>query len=267
MKKTIFILALGAISFTNSFGQNVMDTFGLKEEIKEVYPNQVEKSYYDTQNRLVKLMNEDASGELVANQLGIAVYEYKYDSKGNRVEQRFYDKDLALYTPKIAGPSMIQYKYDDQNNKVETAYFGTDGDLLGTDVSVVQTQYDNQGRVIEETFLNESRQYLENRATRVVYVYDEKDRLVEEKYFGKNDELSMRLGDGSENDFAIKKYKYNSKNRITEKSYYNKNNQPVTDTYYKIEYKYSEGGKLEEKVKYDHTEKVVDKVYTRGKNF
>lgn len=257
-----------SMSQAKSIAQNyrMLETKNLREEVRNVGTDVIEKSYYDTENHLVRILNYNEQGNLVPNQLGIAAYEYKYDNKGKQTEQRFYDTSLNLYKPTIEGPSVIKYLYDDENNKMSVEYYNSNEQLLSNDVAVVQTEYDKQGRLVEERYFDNNKQLLDSRACIIRYKYDKKDRLVEERYYNKMDQLSYRLGDGSNEDYAIKQYVYNNNNRLSEKIYLDEKEEPMKTGASRIVYVYADNGKMLEKIKYNAAGKVIDKNFTNRPN-
>ena len=65
---------------------------------------------------------------------------YKYDSRGNMIEETYYDSDGSLAWKEIN-------KYDSAGNRTEVARYDSDGSLNGK----YTYKYDSRGNMIEET--------------------------------------------------------------------------------------------------------------------
>lgn len=271
MKKIFFsfLLCLAIISTQQVAAQTAylnQATQGLREVLVNKNNGIVEKNYYDTQGNLRWLINIDINQQLIVNQLGMAVQEFRYDDSGKQTEQRFYNTNMQLYEPIFSGPSVIKYGYDEKNRRTETAYYDSREQLLNNDAAVVIMKYDDKDRIVEERYLDSKRQLLKGRAAIIRYQYDDNGRVLQESYFDHNNQACKRLNDGSSSDFSIKEYKYNEKGNIIEKTHLDPKGAPITMGVYKTVYLYNPQGRLYEKVLYDAQNTVISKVPTNRPN-
>ena len=81
--------------FINDKGELTDETYRLESQI--VDDEIIAFQYFDTKDRLVVKRFYSHSGELYYDDYGIAIYEYKYDDKGNRIEINHYDEFKELF--------------------------------------------------------------------------------------------------------------------------------------------------------------------------
>jgi len=123
-----------------------------------------------------------------------ALFEYKYDDKGNKVERIEKDENGEII-------SFIEYKYDDKGNLIEEIY----KDVSGKIVFLVEYKYDDKGNKIEMIVKD-----IKNRDGSVCkYKYDDKGNKIE------NEEIHfIYIKDTyKKEDFGvcINKYKYDDR--------------------------------------------------------
>ena len=92
-------------------------------------------------------------------------YSYKYDEKGNMIEQNSYNDDGSLCFK-------TKSKYDEKGNKIELIIYYTDGSLC----CETTYKYDEKGNKIEQIIY-----YHENgnQSIETTYEYDEKGNMIE----------------------------------------------------------------------------------------
>ena len=100
-------------------------------EYKKVLDNK-QVYRYDKKGNQIEQVGYGADGKLEGKHL------YKYDDKGNRIEWAMYNADGKLR-------AKFLYKYDDKGNQIEEAVYGADGRLEGKRLY----KYDDKGKEIE----------------------------------------------------------------------------------------------------------------------
>ena len=106
---------------------------------------------YDAQNRVIEKVSYasydgtpyDSQGNLKADSLlskGES-YKYKYDSRGNLIEEACYNSDGSF-------GGMVTRKYDLQGNEIEEATYDSNGNMSGKQTR----KYNSQGNKIEEAY-------------------------------------------------------------------------------------------------------------------
>ena len=89
----------------------------------------------------------DADGKLVEDTTGVALFKYKYDSRGNVVEEGFYNKDGKSITESVA---FNRYKYDKDNRPIEESYHNARGELMADfeGVALIKYKYGKDGEIV-----------------------------------------------------------------------------------------------------------------------
>jgi len=95
-------------------------------------------------------------------------YLYKYDVKGNTLEEALHDHKGALISRKV-------YGYDDRGRQISQTIYNADGSLSST----TSVSYDEGGKFIERI-----RREGVTVTYRVRYVYDRQGRVVEQQTVG-----------------------------------------------------------------------------------
>jgi len=112
---------------------------------------QAYESYsHDERNQLVYKAAFDTHGEYKNGPLGIAVYEYSYDARGNQIEKRYFDEELRPVRLEDSGPAITRYDYDPENRLARVTYMDERGHLLKQRIAVEEYTYNNRGEQIEK---------------------------------------------------------------------------------------------------------------------
>lgn len=122
-------------------------------------------------------------------------HTYKYDDKGNKVQEEYYDEDGVLQ-------GKVNYKYDKPGNRIEKTF------PEGTKISY---RYDSNGNMIEEsTYDNDGNLY-----NRIAYQFDDNGLKIEEVQYDRNGKIVIKYA-----------YKYDSNGNETEINAYSEGKQP-----------------------------------------
>jgi hypothetical protein len=73
---------------------------------------------------------------------------YKYDEKGNKIEENIYNDDGSLAFKKT-------YKYDEKGNKIESNKYNADGSL--SPKYTITYKYDIMGNWIKQTTIKDGK--------------------------------------------------------------------------------------------------------------
>jgi len=128
---------------------------------------------YDDKGNMIEEIEKNADGQIIS----LTKYEYKYDDKGNMIEE----------IRKNESGRIIEYKYDSKGNMIEKNESG----------GIIEHKYDDKGNMIEEIRKSEWEGIIEHK----YYKYDNKGNIIEEMW-------RDRLGETI--DFI--EYKYDDKN-------------------------------------------------------
>jgi len=123
----------------------------------------------------VTINQYDAAGNL-ANTSEIR-YEYDYNSRGNRMESRYYNTAGELDSYEI-------YAYDANGNRTESRYYNASGDLNSYEIYA----YDPQGKRTESRYYDAIGALLSYE----LYDYDHQGNLTESRYYNAAGELDER---------------------------------------------------------------------------
>ena len=151
----------------------------------------------------------------------------QYDSRGNLVEVRFYNKnDHLLMTTTKKWAAVVKMKFDEMGNLAERSYYDNkEKPALEKQekAAVVKNKYDAHRNLVEVSYFGPNGKPVAGILGSAVvrYVYDEGDRRIEERFFDKDDKPA-EAGDGK---VAIIKHKYDQWNQIAETSYFGKDDQ------------------------------------------
>lgn len=126
----------------NDAGYIVEDkSFGYAED-----PTRKNIYIYDDKNRLIEQKRENFDQQFKSWWGESFRHVYKYDEKGNRIEEALYD----IYNQKGIY-SVEKYAYDNKGNMIEMNEYNSDGNLE----KKIKYSYDNKGNKIEENEYNQ----------------------------------------------------------------------------------------------------------------
>ena len=185
--------------FINEKGELTNNTYRLESQI--IDDEIVAFQYFDTKERLVVKRFYSHSGELYYDDYGIAIYEYKYDDKGNRIEINHYDEFKELFQINFIGPAVIQFAYDDNNRISKVSFLDTERQLTSSTGFAIRTyKYNDNNQVIEENRFDEDNQPLDFIAPVLRYKYDGQGRVIEKSFFNMDNTPTYRLMDADDYD-------------------------------------------------------------------
>jgi hypothetical protein len=241
--------------------------------------NETRRAYFDPNNRPAALKGKgyasfeatfekgdhrielrffDLKHQLVVSADGYAVERVKYDSRGNVIEEAFYDVNGKLI---LAGGekeyARVVHQYDERSDQVESSYFGADNKpvKLALGYHSVHRTYDNHhnafefryyglrgepieisggyarrlqhvdkyGNLIDEAILRLNGTPVSFRGcSQHVNKYDARQRRIEERCVGLDGHLAFRT-DG----FAVRRFQYDERGNQTEAAYFGTQNEPI----------------------------------------
>lgn len=128
----------------------------------------------------------DVNGNLCVGSDGTAIVEYKYDSRGNRIEIAQFDADQQL-CPDNDGVAIYRKTYDRDGNVTVSEYFGPDDNpcLYRDSFAKFVAKYDGRGNRVEISYYDR----LGNRCTNldnvsiVKYTYDDYGNVTRQDYY------------------------------------------------------------------------------------
>lgn len=110
---------------------------------------------YDNKNNLIETRYLDEESNLVAVKGNIAIFKYKYDEKGNKIEYRFYGVNGEPTNWVNSNMYIQKFKFDYNGNEIEHSYHDSDGNLINENnegYARYKAIYDDNGKCIEERF-------------------------------------------------------------------------------------------------------------------
>jgi antitoxin component YwqK of YwqJK toxin-antitoxin module len=230
MKKIILLTLLAAVMTTGSSAQTApakktdWEKDGLKGKVKSI-----REITYEAVEKFGKL----TKGEIFCDESGCFVYQRKYDTKGNKIEENRYYSNGSL-------DDKYTYKYDDKGNLTEENRYKSNGSLDWKKTY----KYDGKGNRTELN-IYDSDGSLDREYT---YKYDDKGNLIEENYYNSNGSLSWKYtykydGKGNNIEYNVyedgsldskKTYKYDDKGNCIEMTEYNSDGSLKKKDTYKV---------------------------------
>lgn len=231
--------------------------------IFDIRNQKLEERYFGIHNELVGL-----------NHTKVAIYKYKYDSRGLILETDFFGTDnkpvignegyaqmknsydamgrvvRQTYFNEIGMPTSSSVmvpegicKYDKWGNRCYIAAADGHGHLIDnpkTGYAIEKYEYDIRGnKIMTQYFDAHCKPKLVNGYSQIKAKYNNDNRVVEYKYYDEKGNLQS-------NDYAIARFKYNASGEKTEEAYFDYKDMPceTKNKYHKIIYEYDSNGKL-----------------------
>jgi len=219
-------VAISSDDFINEKGNITNKNFSVRNRV--INEELVEKSYFDQKSMLIGKRYYDQYGDLYYDDYGVAIYEYKYDEKGNRIEVKYFNEDKVPFQINFIGPAAIHYNYDDNNRVIRISYFNASGDLSGSMGSaVIEYQYDDNNRMVAETRFDDEEEPIDFFAPLIKYQYDEDNRVIEKSYHTVDGQLTSRMLDEEDEPTAIIRLDYLGGEVVA--SFFDKRNQLIKE--------------------------------------
>lgn len=136
----------------------------------------------------------EKSGEVQKGNF-VSKFNYKYDNKGDKIEEKLYNPDGSL-TQKST------YEYDESGNQIVESRYNSTGSLT----QKFTYEYDNNGNLsLGNGYNSNGRLWGKFR-----YAYDDRSNLIEESMYNQDNKLSWKFT-----------YKHDDKGNQIEMNYYN----------------------------------------------
>ncbi len=206
-------------AFVNNFGELTNSQYSVKNEI--FTEEDLVKRFYFSNEKLIAQRNYTVNGKLIDDEVGVAIYEYKYDDKGNLISIRYFDNEKKSFQMSYAGPAAIEYKYDDKNNRTEVTYYNAKNELLDLGTAIIKYEYDKEGKLTQEKHYDAEENLLSDMAPIIKYIYNNEGELVKQTFHNAKHELVTRFMDDDTEDIAYIAFEYAQK-ELKAKHFYNK---------------------------------------------
>ena len=149
--------------------------------------------YQHTYRRTYDPWRLSSYGNPTLDEIGFARVTYRYDERGNRVEQAGFGVDGKPTLNKRDGLARVTKRFDERGKQVEEAYFGVDGKpILHKDGYARWTaRYDERGNRVERALFDadDHAVMVDGVGAKARYSYDDNDQLVSVVYLDENDQV------------------------------------------------------------------------------
>ena len=206
-------------AFVNNFGELTNNTYSVKNEIFS--EEDLVKRFYFANDKLIAQRNYTVSGELIDDEVGVSIYEYKYDDNQNLVKIKYFDNEKKAFQMSYAGPAAIEYKYDDRNNRTEVTYYNAYYELLDLGTAIIKYKYDKTSKLIQEQHFDAEENLLSDMAPIIKYAYNNEGEMIKQTFHNAQHELVTRFMDDDEEDIAYISFEYAQK-ELKAKHFFNK---------------------------------------------
>ena len=170
-----------------------------------------------------------ADGKPIVNRdHGIAGYLFKYDTRGNTIEEAYLGVDGRPAVRKDIGAARVTWVYDDRGNTIEEACFDVAGNptLSKTKDAARETwTFDERGNVLSRLFFGIDGKPILNRDHGVagyLFKYDIRGNTIEEAYVGVDRRLILR----KDTDMARWTQVYDARGNVVEIAYFDVDGSP-----------------------------------------
>ncbi len=138
---------------------------------KDKQGNIIEESYYNKENLLIE------------NKEGIAIYRWKYNYYGNRMEENQFGQDEKLKTT-------IIWKYNFNGNKIEQTTYGPDKKLKEINgIAIIQWKYNDQKKIIEWKNIGKNEDFKKISPAIFKYRYDNDNYIKKITTYNSNENI------------------------------------------------------------------------------
>jgi len=217
----------------NSAGQitsiKYLDTDGIAVQKDGVYEEHLE---YDSRGNCISHRMYDRQGNLCNNEEGVASQISVYDEQGRKLFYQSYDSSGN-------SPTEVNFRedfeYDDRGNAIHNTiyYIGADGEEGHV---TMDCEYDDRDNLLSQSYADESGALLKvGEAAVTINEYDSQNRIIR---IAKYDADGSYSNDG----FAVIAYKYDAFGRNSDEEYYFVYEDSSPELSLRIEYTYDEYG-------------------------
>ncbi len=242
-----------AVQYINDDQGHVLESrlLGLDGQLATNYL--ITRYKYDRMGNIIEQSFFDTNEQPVLNYEKFHRITYKYNSRNQKTEQRYYDIDDNLTLFKSQGYAIIRYEYDNRGNNTKQSYFDTDEEPCKTmeGYSIMEREYDSFGNVVKESYFDIYGQPT-NPSDMVPVGIVQYDKWGRKIYIAAEDghgHLIEKTGEG----WAVTRYEYDNHNNQTCISYYDEDDSPTmcANGYHKVEQTYDNKNRCTSRAYFD----------------
>ena len=108
---------------------------------------------YDSAGNRIRERLCGANGRLKENSDGIAIYEWGYDGSGNLVQARYFDK--GRFPKNYCGAAVLEWQYDSAGNVVLERRYAAMENKRVCGIGFSEYKYDGKGKLVQENAYDE----------------------------------------------------------------------------------------------------------------
>lgn len=139
------------------------------------------KFAYDEYGNKTESRFYNINGNLATANQGVSINTYLYSGKDRMIQRSYYDslENLAPFD----GKARIKLKLDRDGNKIEERYFDKNNTLLDSGVAVISREFDTHSRPITVRKFNHQNQPITTKPAIIKYQYNTAGEKLVEAYF------------------------------------------------------------------------------------
>jgi len=203
---------------------------------------------YDNRGNITEIAYYDKDERPALGPKGFFRAVSEFNNRNQKIEERYYNAANRLFAPKQDKYAMIRYKYDNKGNQIENSFFNEkDTPVCKSDgYATHKSEFDPMSRIIRQTYFDENGQ-----PTKPSVMVPE----VLVKYDIRGNRIYIAAADGHGNlivnpqtGWAVQRSVYDIRGRLLENSVYDKFDKPCLskDNVYKVTNAYNTRGKATE---------------------
>ncbi len=267
MKKNVLLLLMFiSVSASAQFNIDslrflVKGNYILKSIPKKTKSKTIRVEYINHDSLLCFVFTQNEKEEVVEDIMGIALSEYKYDSKHRMTELKYYNEKGELSFSET--PPILKIEYDSLDRIISRSFFIDNSYTPVKGGARIEYDYNQFGDLTEERAYNENKElrknspitkyeYLDDRKTQIERRYDKdtvlivtaeiaakcdrfetnkREKLIERKFLGVNKNLVVRKDYSSGLEYSILKYEYGLKPEYVKVVMYDKNMKKINESW------------------------------------
>ena len=199
---------------------------------------------YDKNGFIEKVYCLDADGKLMRGKDGWAILECKNNSKGERIEERYFDEN-GMPCRNTNNIAIGKYVYDAYGNNSEVYFYDENEEPCYSKdkIAVMKREYENGSMTSEKYFDTKGEAMLDDgKYHEIRYTYDELGYMKTQSFHKIDGSLT---NGGTAENYALAEYEYDRYGNCILWKYYDLNMEFSTNyTYSSIEAKYDSRGNL-----------------------
>jgi len=155
----------------------------------------IKKHTFNKDDDWIEVRYLNVNGQLAADETGTPICKIFYDEYGNRSKEEYANGEGKLVYRKDVKCAGSEYRYDEKGNRIENIYFGSDRKpcFIYNGIAGILNEFDDLGNAVKITYIDNERKPIMSSEglAGLKSIFDDKGNILESWFFDEKGKLCL----------------------------------------------------------------------------